>query len=805
MLRIGSVSAVLLLGCLACRLVISTDSTRDAQPTATQPRLECTDCSERIPNELESPEKSLSSGSVSRIFDFSPIDGLVRNAIERRQIPGCVIAIGRHNRVLFTRAYGDRARLPQATPMSVETIFDLASLTKPIATATSIMLLVEKGLVDLDRPVAEYLPQFAAGGKTKVTVRQIMIHSAGLPKVNPLRDYEQGGERALARLLETRPIYTAGAKYLYSDIGYLILGELVRRVSGLSLEVFAERNIFSKLGMEETFFRLPEKLKPRAAPTEQRNDQWIVGEVHDPRAFRLGGVAGNAGLFSTAGDLSRYTRMMLNEGSLDGSRILSRRAVQEMTEPHFIENTVRGLGWDIRSDYSVNRGGLLSARAFGHGGYTGTAIWIDPGLDLFVVFLSNRVHPDGHGDANRLAGAVANVAVRALSAYELSSHSAEPRVKTGIDVLQEQRFETLRGKRVGLITNATGRNSAGISTIDLLRRAAGVNLVAVFAPEHGLKIDREGAFEHEKQPQSETPIYSLFGKYRKPTSAMLEGIDILVFDIQDVGTRFFTYMSTLHQVLLAAAEHGQNVVVLDRPNPINGEKVEGPLPDAGVTTFVNYFPLPIRHGMTVGELARLINSQRAIHAKLEIVKLQGWNRAHYYDQTGLAWVNPSPNIRSPMQALLYPAIGLLESTNLSVGRGTDSPFEVFGAPWLNANKLVYKLHNAGLPGVTFTPITFTPRSDKYKDQLCRGVRVAVIDRFSFLPVRTAFQIAHCLLSLHKGKWTVTDFVKLVVNQRVMKALIGGFSPSQIERIWEADLHRFYKRRAGFLLYPGYPE
>jgi uncharacterized protein YbbC (DUF1343 family) len=448
---------------------------------------------------------------------------------------------------------------------------------------------------------------------------------------------------------------------------------------------------------------------------------------------------------------------------------------------------------------------LLSARAYGHGGFTGTALWIDPGLDLFVIFLSNRVHPDGSGNVNRLAGAVANVAVRALSVYRKQPRTAGLFIKTGIDVLQEQNFEPLRGKRVGLITNATGQNSAGVSTVDLLRRADGVNLVALFAPEHGLDTDREGVFRDDRETHSTLPIYSLFGENRRPTASMLEGIDTLVFDIQDVGTRFFTYVSTLHQVLLAAAEYDRSVVVLDRPNPINGKHVEGPMPDPWVKTFVNYFPLPVRHGMTVGELARLINSQESIHAKLEIVKLRGWNRNAYYDQTGLPWVNPSPNIRSPTQALLYPAIGLLESTNLSVGRGTDSPFEVFGAPWLNATGLAARLRQAGLPGVTFTPIAFTPQSSKYRGQRCRGIRVAVIDRDAFLPVRTAFEIAHALLELHKGKWTVSELDKLVVKQRAVNALIGGLKPHQIERIWEADLHRFYKRRAAFLLYPSYSD
>jgi uncharacterized protein YbbC (DUF1343 family)/CubicO group peptidase (beta-lactamase class C family) len=792
----------LLAGCLACSSVTHNDSSLGRGNRDKPDQKGRTNLSQHVAtsNEANVTAPTAVSGSATRL-DFTPIEALVNAAIEREQMPGCVIAIGRHDTVLFTRAYGKRAILPQPEPMTADTIFDLASLTKPVATATSIMILVEKGLIDIDRPVADYLPEFASNGKGRVTVRQVMVHSAGLPKVNPLRDYDNGYDAAMSKLLGTAMVYTPGTKYLYSDIDYIVLGEMVRRVSGISLDAFADANIFSKLKMTETFFHLPAKLKQRAAPTEQRDDQWIIGDVHDPRAFRLGGVAGNAGLFSTANDLTRYARMILNEGSFEGSRILSSRAIQIMTEPHYIDDTVRGLGWDIRSDFSINRGALLSARAFGHGGFTGTVMWIDPGLDLFVIFLSNRVHPNGTGDVNRLAGAVANVAVRALGASRVSACPSIDHVKTGIDILQEQHFESLRGKKVGLITNATGKNSAGVSTVELLRQAAGLKLVALFAPEHGLKIDHEGIFDDDTKSRADLPIYSLFGKDRRPTASMLDGIDTLVFDIQDVGTRFFTYISTLHEVLLAAAEHGQDMIVLDRPNPINGTRVEGPLPDPGVKTFVNFFSLPVRHGMTVGELARLINSLGAIHAKLEIINMQGWDRATYYDQTGLTWVNPSPNIRNLTEALLYPAIGLLESTNLSVGRGTDTPFEIFGAPWLNHVELASKLRDAALPGVTFTPIEFTPRSEKYKDQRCLGIRVTVIDRDSFLPVRTAFQIAHEIISLHKGKWTVSDLNKLVVSQSAVQALVGGLDVARIEKSWEADLHRFFKQRADFLIYP----
>ena len=410
----------------------------------------------------------------------------------------------------------------------------------------------------------------------------------------------------------------------------------------------------------------------------------MQGEVHDPRAFRLGGVAGHAGLFSTAEDLALFAQMMLEHGRADGKQILAWRTVDVMTADYPVSSGVRGLGWDKRTGYSSNRGDLMTQQAFGHGGFTGTSMWIDPGLDLFVIFLSNRVHPDGKGAVNRLAGRIGSIAAAAIESpgesSTLAPHTGVEQVLCGIDVLQRDKFRQLDGKRAGLITNQTGINADGVTTARLLHDAPNVQLVALFSPEHGLqgKLDIP-EIKDDQDTVTGLRVFSLYGKTRRPTAEDLRGIDTLVFDIQDIGTRFYTYISTMGYAMEMAAQQHLTFVVLDRPNPINGVDVGGPVLDEGQQSFVGYHPIPVRHGMTVGELAELFRHELKLPVDLHVVTMEGWRRADYFDRTGLLWVNPSPNMRSLNEAFLYPGIGLLETTNLSVGRGTDTPFEVLGA------------------------------------------------------------------------------------------------------------------------------
>ncbi|MDB4997863.1 MAG: hypothetical protein JWM74_5295, partial [Myxococcaceae bacterium] len=713
---------------------------------------------------------------------------------------------------------GQRSVEPERTPMTIDTVFDLASLTKPIATATSIVILAERGLVDLDGPAARYIPELAAHGKGGFTVRQLLTHVSGIPVETPKSDFALGRAAAMDKIYEATVRAQPGERFLYSDIGFLLLEEIVRRVAGQDLAAFTSANIFAPLGMNETGFLPSPALRARAAPTEAKDGIFLKGDVHDPRAQLLGGVAGHAGLFSTAKDLTTYAQALLREGAIDDgagnvSRILTPHAVDTFFASHDVPGGVRALGWDVKSTFSANRGETFSRRAVGHGGYTGTAMWIDPESDLFLLFLSNRVHPDGKGAVNPLIGRIATLVGSAFGAPAEPNVSCEAasanHVDTGIDVLRAENFTRLRGARIGLITNTSGRAKDGTSTIDLLSHAPGVTLVTLFSPEHGLGADREGRIAGGKDERSGLPVVSLYGEAFSPPPETLAGIDTLVFDIQDVGTRFYTYASTMRRAMAAAAEHQLRFVVLDRPNPIGGVDVAGPVLLASPTrSFVNHHPLPVRHGMTIGELAELFNADDHMGVRLQIVRARGWRRGDYLDATGLPWVNPSPNLRSVDEALLYPGVGLLEGSNVSVGRGTMTPFEVVGAPWMDGPALARSLSAMSLPGVAFAPTTFTPTTSVYANEVCQGVRVTITGRAQLEPVRTGVAIATQLVRLnagaHANQWHASDLGKLLAHKEAVDACLRGRPLPEIEKTWTDALAAFQAKREKYLLYPRCP-
>ena len=554
--------------------------------------------------------------STQELEYLRPIDRLVQNAIERREIPGCVVLVGNGNRILWHRAYGNLQTQPEPSPARKDGVYDLASLTKPIVTATSIMILRDQDKVALDEPAARYWPAFGQNGKSKVTLRQLLLHTSGLIADNALADYEHGPERALKNVAGLPLRSNPGQRFRYSDVGYIVLGEIVRRVSGKSLDQFAEENIFKPCGMRQTTFRPARSMISRIAPTEKRKGKWLRGQVHDPRAARMGGVAGHAGLFSNAYDLSLFCQMLLNDGEFNRNRILSKQALQEMFKPQKLPGGgSRTAGWDHRSAYSGNRGDLFSEQAIGHGGFTGTGLWVDPTSGTYIVFLSNRLHPDGKGHANRTIGRIATLAAAATLNRRRETGVGRNvfTVKTGIDVLQSSGFDFLAGKRVGLITNHSGQNMIGETTIELLAKSRKVNLVKLFSPEHGLKAKLEGKLNHHWDRTWNLPVISLYGSNLVPTTADLKDIDVLVFDIQDVGVRHYTYLSTMGLALQAAAEHDVEFVVLDRPNPLGGLQVEGPILDRGSESFVGFHSIPLRHGDDDGR----IGADDQVRAKME--------------------------------------------------------------------------------------------------------------------------------------------------------------------------------------------
>lgn len=750
------------------------------------------------------------------------IDTAVATEIGKKQLPGAVVLVARQGRIVWRQAYGNRALEPAPEGISIDTIYDLASLTKVVATATSIMILVERGMIRIGDPVSRYIPEFAAAGKRNITVEQLLVHRSGLIADNDIKDYQEGPAKALENIWTLAPVAETGTRFIYSDVNYIVLGELVRRVSGIPLDRFATENIFRPLGMKDTGFTPSAELKGRIAPTENKR-----GEVHDPRSFLLGGVAGHAGLFSTADDLAIFCQMMLNGGEYRGIRILSPLGVRRMIEPrasggNASDGMARGIGWDVVTGFSANRGDLFPIGSVGHTGFTGTGLWIDPSSETFVVFLSNRVHPKldpkEPADVSSLRGRIASIVAASIisppfamledpapGAVAVAGRgSLQPQLYNtlnGIDVLVKNGFAPLKGKRVGLITNHTGRDAQGRTTIDLLFAAEGVKLVALFSPEHGIR----GELDQEKIPGSTDektglPIYSLYGETRQPTAEMLKGLDVLVYDIQDVGTRFYTYISTLGMALEAAAKQRIKFVVLDRVNPIGGVEVEGPIADSDKLSFIAYHQLPVRHGMTVGELAQLFNGERKFGADLEVIRLENWRRSALFDQTGITWINPSPNMRSLTEAFLYPGIGLLETTNVSVGRGTDTPFEVVGAPWMDGVKLARALNEKHLAGVRFVPVRFTPRASVHQGVECGGINIVVSDRNAFEPISTGLEIATQLLALFPKDFAVDRFNRLLVSQQVFEAFKKGSEGRALRQIWQDDLARFRSVRSKYLIY-----
>jgi uncharacterized protein YbbC (DUF1343 family)/CubicO group peptidase (beta-lactamase class C family) len=779
------------------------------------------------------------------------INAAVEESIARKETPGAVVLAARRGRVVWRKAYGARALAPQRETMTPDTIFDAASLTKVVATATSIMILVERGQLRLTDLLSRHLPEMTDGGREQITIEELLTHRGGYAPDFDLREQWTGYDEAMKRLKIERLRNAAGTRFVYSDIGYIALGEVIKRVSGEPLDVFARKNIFEPLGMNDTSFNPRPALRARVAPTEQRRAQaaylggkpettgaegerWLRGEVHDPTAFRMNGVAGHAGLFSTADDLAIYCQMILNGGTYGGARILSPLGVAAMTRPRAVmdDGSARGLGWDVVSSFSSNRGDLFPHGSFGHTGFTGTSLWLDPASEMFVIFLSNRVHPDGKGDVGELRGRVASIVASSLadvtaeqartaaarfasetllslahlnSARGSTASSPAPlpldaEVLNGIDVLERDGFRQLAGLRVGLITNHTGRDRRGRQTIDVLREAANVKLVALFAPEHGIRGLLDDKVSDAKDEKTGLPIYSLYGETRRPKPEQLRELDALVFDIQDIGARFYTYISTLGHVMEEASRARIPVFVLDRPNPIRGNETEGPVADDDKLSFTGYHTIPVRHGMTIGELARLFNAERKINCDLRVVEMERWRRGMWFDGTGQTWVNPSPNMRSLTQATLYPGVGLLETTNVSVGRGTDTPFELVGAPWIDGQRLASYLNERRIAGVRFVPVRFTPRASVFQGAECGGVNLVITDRAQLRPVYAGLEIAAALRRLHPEDWQIEKYGRLLANADTLERLKRGESPEQIALSWQPRLEEFRRARARALIY-----
>lgn len=757
---------------------------------------------------LPAQETFSASAALQSIVEAGLRDGL---------FPGAVLVVGHAGKIVHRQAYGSRALVPASEPMTVDTIFDIASLTKVVATTPALMLLFEQGKLRIDDPVTAYLPEFR-GGRSEITVRDLMTHFSGLRPDLDLEPPWSGYDAGIRRALLEKSAWPPATRFVYSDINFELLGEIVRRLSGKTLDEYARQAIFQPLQMTETGFHPATALLARIAPTEidPVTKAPLRGVVHDPTARYMGGVAGHAGVFSTASDMAKYAQMWLDSGG----RLFSPLTVKKFTSPSSPPDqpVLRGLGWDIDSGYSAPRGELFPIGSYGHTGFTGTSLWIDPGSKTYIILLTNSVHPSGGKNLNSLRSKLATVVAAAFGVtgndtaptpYDTIGAAGVRRmiapnhdVETGLDVMASEKFAAVAGRRVGLITNHTGLDRAGRRNVDVMRDA-GVRLTALFAPEHGItgKLDQPDVAD-EKDAATGLPVWSLYasGRYRM-TPAMLAGVDTLVFDMQDAGARFYTYSCTMLYALEEAAKAKIPFYVLDRPNPVTGMHVEGPLLDATLRSFAGCFAMPVRHGLTLGELAAMANAELKWGADLHVVKMKNWQRGDWFDSTGLSWTDPSPNMRNLNAAALYDGLALLEaSPNYSVGRGTDAPFEQIGAPWIRGPELASFLNNWMLPGVRVYPTRFKPASGPLAGQAIEGVRFVIVNREQLNSVRIGLDVAYALQRLYPGKINFEACRFLIGSREVVDELKAGHAPGRIEERLREQVQRFEDRRKPFLLY-----
>ena len=872
------------------------------------------------------PASTASVQAATTTPDFSAVSAAINTAIAQKKLPGAVVVIGHGGKIVFEQAYGVRKYAGEwasptddrAEPMTVDTIFDMASLTKCLVTATAVMQLVEQGKVDVDAPVVKVLPEFGMNGKSKVTVRELLTHYSGLPADVNLKDAwgmakpdkAEGIRRAMNASLESVP----GTKFVYSDVNFITLGALVEKMSGETLDAYAERHIFTPLKMKHTRYLPVDKACGAdeaisypivngalsfhnvgidaaipcrhgdwlanewawgAAPTQHDNegtketnpdfDQLLRGTVHDPTVRRMGGVAGQAGVFSTAEDTALFAQALLDRLAGRPSDFpLKRETLQLMTTPQqpktaqsgatiFTQHgdtttgvAQRGFGWDINSAFSRPRGTVFPIGSFGHTGFTGTSLWMDPSSETYVVLLANAIHPRGNPPISPLRGEVATAAARALQSV---------RTLTGIDVLESTNFAALKEAaarngghlRIGLLTNQTGLDALGHRTIDVLSGIGdGIELTTLFSPEHGIFGAKDSTnIGQEVDPATGLKVISLYGAKdadRRPKPEDLKNLDAVVIDLQDAGVRFYTYETVLGYFVEAATcqmLYGTRLelIVLDRPDLIGGEAVQGPVSDMAAS-YINYMPLPLRHGMTLGELAKYFRGPYPKSCSVQtgpgrgrsladcfpwvtVVPMQNWRREEFFDQTGEPWVNPSPNLRSVTEAMLYPALGMMDATNVSVGRGTATPFEVFGAgataathnaagvvpatpAWFDGNAVAAYLTARKIPGVAFTATTFPVAEDAnhypYHGQTIEGVRLTVTDRNALDSPELGIEILSALHHLYPTQFKLDKAAPLVANSETMAALERGDDPRTIAAGWAQGLADFKSRREMVLIY-----
>jgi SSS family transporter len=897
--------------------------------------------------------------------DFSKVTDLINDAITNHHLPGAVVVVGHNGHQVFEQAYGNRkldnepgldGKPSPAEPMTEDTIFDMASLTKDLATATSVMQLYEAGKFQFDDPVEKYLPDFNPqhdATRSKVTIRLLLTHFSGEGPDVSLKDpwgldkpdKTEGFRRALTSPLAGDP----GTKFVYSDINFILLGDLIETLSGQTEDVYTAEHIFKPLGMTHTgyhgfntvcgkFDRIGAAIvipnRPASveeapscygggsgsaswtayngiantaptthddegnAQTNPHFDMLTRGTVHDPTTRRMGGVAGHAGVFSTAHDISLYASALLeklvhNTGPFplkqstlqlmtmpeqpghSASQIAAAQAAnddaikageqgaQPGLAPHYPAikgQDLRGYGWDIDTAFSKPRGAIFPIGSFGHTGFTGTTLWMDPASDSYIVLLTNAVHPRGNTPISNLRGQVATAAAQALGLSSAADNPATGRnlnqliplqILTGIDALEQSHFAALttlakshnNHLNFGVLTNQNGLDSQDRRTIDQLNtlKSENIHLTTLFAAEHGITGQQDttymGAEVDSATSLTVTGLYGTGAAARHPKHEQLANLDAIVIDLQDAGVHYWTYESVLGYFLEASDiekkqyQHTLNIIVLDRPNPVGGLAMQGPLVDANHTSYVAYMPIPTRHGLTYGELAKYIVAAKHLDTALIVVPMQHWHRNMFWKDTGLPWVNPSPNLRSPEAAVLYPALGEIESTNISVGRGTEHPFSFFGAGvptvkpststatggiasstgfvgpttvWFIAKDVAAYLTARNIPSVTFTattePILEDANHYPFHGQTIDAVRVIATDPVALDTPELGIEILSALHHLYPTQFNLARSMTLLCNEATVAAITRGDDPRSIAASWQPALDAYKSSVAPILLY-----
>jgi uncharacterized protein YbbC (DUF1343 family) len=652
------------------------------------------------------------------------------------------------------------------------------------------MLLHERGDLDLDQPVSELLPLPAFKA---IAPRHLLTHTAGLPPFKQWHTEATSVDEYIQRIAGLTLGSAPGERRVYSDLGFMMLGRIVELVGRNSLDAFALEHIFEPLGMAYTRFNPPEAWRTDCAATEQCpwRGKLMQGEVHDENAYAVGGVSGHAGLFAPASDLARYCRGLL------GGKLLKPETVAMMVRPGAVPRYPwQVLGWKIDPWAEGSEGYLRSRRAIGHTGWTGTCLWMDLDSAHFAILLSNTPHPDREHRDNATLRRTFFDPVAAIC------HPATTNAHTGLDRLLWEEFDNLKGKRVALLTNQGAVDCTGRPLLDVLALEPAVSVVRVFSPEHGFTGAAE-AGEAVGAQRATVPLVSLYGDQKKPTAEQLKDIDLLVVDLPDIGARYYTYMATMKDCMTACASAGVQVLVLDRPNPLGGTVLEGPVATA-TGSLVCCAAIPIRHGMTLGELAMFFKASEADCTSVSLIvsEVNGWPDTFLAPQCALPWVPPSPNIPTFESALLYIGTCLFEGVNLNEGRGTETPFQVFGAPWMDGKKVVSRMEPGDHPGCRLEVVEYTPRSipgksksPTYQDQVCQGIRIHVESAGEARPFRMVYAL---LLALHREHGDTMEwkpfFDTLAGGDGVRKAIQSGTSAVAYLQSIDETLQRFARER-----------